>query len=356
MMGWRFHDLNLPMRGPVALRPRSEDTEMVKAVRVHEYGGPEKLRYEDIEIGAPGPGQVYIRHTAIGLNFADTHNREGRYPLPSLPHVLGGEAAGIVEAVGPGVTDVKVGDRVAYAAGGPAFPPGAYAEARLFDASRLVLLPREIDDITAAGMIVKGLTAQYLLKSVYPVQPGDTIVVHAAAGGVGAILTQWANHLGARVIGVVSSKEKAESALANGCHHALIGGKEDVADRVRQLTAGEGVPVVFDGVGKDTFETSLKCLRPRGMMVSYGTASGPVPPFDLFMLNRMGSLSITSAAFAWFMRSRPELLSRASDLMDVVLRGAVKIQVNQTFKLSEAADAHRALESRRTQGASVLIP
>ena len=329
---------------------------MVKAVRVHEYGGPEKLRYEDIEIGAPGPGQAYIRHTAIGLNFADTHNREGRYPLPSLPHVIGGEAAGVVEAIGPGVTDVKVGDRVAYAAGGPAFPPGAYAEARLFDASRLVLLPNEIDDITAAGMIVKGLTAQYLLKSVYPVRAGETIVVHAAAGGVGAILTQWANHLGCRVIGVVSSKEKAQSALTNGCHHALIGGNEDVADRVRQLTAGEGVPVVFDGVGKDTFDISLKSLRPRGMMVCYGTASGPVPPFDLFTLNRMGSLSITSAAFAWFMRSRPELLSRASDLMDVVLRGAVKIKVNQTFKLSDAADAHRALESRRTQGASVLIP
>jgi NADPH2:quinone reductase len=329
---------------------------MVKAVRVHEYGGPEKLRYEDIEIGAPGPGQAYIRHTAIGLNFADTHNREGRYPLPSLPHVLGGEAAGVVEAVGAGVTDVKVGDRIAYAAGGPAFPPGAYAEARLFDASRLVRLPDEIDDITAAGMIVKGLTAQYLIKSVYPVGPGDTIVVHAAAGGVGAILTQWANHLGARVIGVVSSKEKAKSALANGCHHALIGGDENVPDRVRQLTAGEGVPVVFDGVGKDTFDISLNCLRPRGTMVAYGTASGSVPPFDLFMLNKLGSLSITSAAFAWFMRSRPELISRANDLMDVVLRGAVKIQVNQTFKLADAANAHRALESRQTLGASVLIP
>jgi NADPH2:quinone reductase len=329
---------------------------MVKAVRVHEYGGPEKMRYEDIEIGAPGPGQAYIRHTAIGLNFADTHNREGRYPLPHLPHVLGGEAAGVVEAVAADVTDVKVGDRVAYAAGGPAFPPGAYAEARLFEASRLVRLPDEIDDITAAGMIVKGLTAQYLLKSVYPVGPGDTIVVHAAAGGVGAILTQWANHLGARVIGVVSSKEKAQSALTNGCHHALIGGEENVPDRVRQLTAGEGVPVVFDGVGKDTFDVSLNCLRPKGLMVCYGTASGPVPPFDLFMLNRMGSLSITNAAFAWFMRSRPELLSRARDLMDAVLRGAVKIQVNQTFKLADAADAHRALESRRTQGASVLIP
>lgn len=329
---------------------------IVKAVRVHEYGGPEKLRYEDIEVGAPGPGEAYVRHTAIGLNFADTHNREGRYPLPTLPHVLGGEAAGVVEAIGPGVTDVKVGDRVAYAAGGPAFPPGSYSEARLFDASRLVLLPDEIDDVTAAGMIVKGLTAQYLLKSVLPVGPGDTIVVHAAAGGVGQILSQWAHHLGARVIGVVSTAEKAHIALASGCTHALVSKEVDVARRVRQLSGGEGVPVVFDGVGRDTFDTSLACLRPRGMLVCYGTASGPVPPFDLFTLNRMGSLSITSAAFAWFMRSRPELLSRAADLMDVVLRGAVKIHVNQTFRLADAADAHRALESRNTQGASVLIP
>lgn len=329
---------------------------MVKAVRIHEYGGPEKLRYEDVEVGEPGPGQAYVRHTAIGLNFADTHNREGRYPLPHLPHVLGGEAAGVVEAVGPGVADVKVGDRVAYAAGGPAFPPGAYSEARLFDASRLILLPDEIDDTTAAGMIVKGLTAQYLLKSVHPVGPGDTIVVHAAAGGVGQILSQWASYLGARVIGVVGSGEKARLALANGCSHALVSGSDDVAGRVRQLTAGEGVPVVFDGVGRATFELSLECLRPRGTMVSFGTASGPVPPFDLFRLNRMGSLSITSAAFAWFVRSRPELLSRARDLVDVVLRGAVKIHVSQTFRLADAAEAHRALESRRTQGSSVLIP
>lgn len=329
---------------------------MVKAIRVHEYGGPDKLRYEDIDIGEPGPGQAYVRHTAIGLNFADTHNREGRYPLPSLPHVLGGEAAGVVERVGPGVTEVKVGDRVAYAAGGPAFPPGSYAEARLFDASRLVLLPDEIDDVTAAGMIVKGLTAQYLLKSVFPVGPGDTIVVHAAAGGVGTVLSQWAAHLGARVIGVVGSEEKAKVARANGCHHALVSTSEDIAARVRQLTAGEGVPAVFDGVGKDTFQTSLACLRPQGLLVSYGTASGKVPPFDIFDLNRMGSLTVTSAAFAWFVRSRAELLSRASDLIDVVLRGAVRIQVNQTFRLADAAEAHRALESRRTQGASVLIP
>ncbi len=330
--------------------------QIVKAVRVHEYGGPDKLRYEDVEVPDPGPGQALIRHTAIGLNFADTHNREGRYLMPSLPHVLGGEGAGVVEAVGPGVTDVKVGDRVAYAAGGPAFPPGSYAEARVFDASRLVLLPDEIDDQTAAGMIVKGLTAQYLINSVYPVGASDTIVVHAAAGGVGSILCQWAAHLGARVIGVVSSEEKASLAEENGCRHVLIPGREDVARRVRQLTAGEGVPVVFDSVGKDTFEASLGCLRPRGTLVSFGTASGPVPPFELFLLNKMGSLTITSAAFAWFVRSRAELLERAADLMDVVLSGAVRIQVNQTFRLSEAAEAHRALESRRTQGASVLLP
>lgn len=329
---------------------------MIKAVRVHEYGGVDKLRYEDIEIGEPGPGQAYIRHTAIGLNFADMHNREGRYPLPSLPHVLGGEAAGVVEKIGSGVTDVRVGDRVAYAAGGPAFPPGSYAEARLFDASRLVILPDEIDDITAAGMLVKGLTAQYLLKSSYPVQPGETIVIHAAAGGVGSIMSQWARHLGARVIGVVSSDAKAELARENGCHHVLVGSRENVADRVRALTGGEGVPVVFDSVGKDTFETSLKCLRPRGTLVQFGTSSGPVPPFDLFVLNKMGSLTITSGAFAWFFRSRPELLSRAADLFDVVLRGVVKVPVNRSFPLSEAAAAHRAMEERQTLGASVLIP
>ena len=329
---------------------------MIKAVRIHEYGGPEKLRYEDIEVGEPGPGQAYIRHTAIGLNFADTHNREGRYPLPSLPHVLGGEAAGVVEKVGPGVTEVKPGDRVAYAAGGPAFPPGAYAEARLFDASRLVLLPDEIDDITAAGMIVKGLTAQYLLRSVYPVGQGDTILVHAAAGGVGTVLTQWARHLGARVIGVVGSDEKAELARENGCHHVIVSSREAIVSRVRQLTGGEGVPVVYDGVGRATFDASLQSLRPRGLLVSFGTASGPVPPFNLFDLNRLGSLSVTSAAFAWFMRSRVELLSRANDLLDVVLRGAVRIKVEQTFRLADAAEAHRALESRRTRGASVLIP
>jgi NADPH:quinone reductase len=329
---------------------------MTMAVRVHEYGGPEKLVYEDIDIGEPGPGEALVRHTAIGLNFADLHNREGRYPMPSLPHVLGGEAAGVVEAVGPGVMEVAVGDRVAYAAGGPAFPPGAYAEARLFNASRLVLLPDEIDDVTAAAMMTKGLTAQYLLKGVYPAGPGDTILLHAAAGGVGTILSQWARYLGARVIGVVGSEDKAKLALENGCHHVLISGRDDIPKRVRQLTGGEGVPVVFDAVGKDTFEASLQSLRPRGMLVSFGTASGPVPPFDLFVLNKLGSLSVTSAAFAWFFRSREELLERASDLFDVVLRGAVTIRVNQKYPLADAVAAHTALETRKTRGASVLIP
>ncbi len=328
----------------------------INAVRIHAYGGVEQLRYEAIELDQPGPGQALIRHKAIGLNFADLHNREGRYPLPSLPHVLGGEAAGVVEAVGPGVVDVKIGDRVAYAAGGPAFPPGSYADARLFDASRLVVLPDEIDDVTAAAMIVKGLTTQYLLKSVYPVGPGDTILVHAAAGGVGLILTQWARHLGARIIGVVSTAEKAALARDNGCHHVLVASEGDLVRRVRTLTAGEGVPVVFDSVGRDTFDMSLECLRPRGTLVLFGTASGPVPPLDLFRLNKMGSLTVTSAAFAWFFRSRPELLARAADLFDVVLRGIVKIPVNQQFQLADVAKAHQALESRKTLGASVLIP
>ena len=328
----------------------------MKAVRIHAYGGPEQLRYEDIEIGPPGPGEAFVRHTAIGVNFADLHNREGRYKLPGLPHVLGGEAAGVVEAVGPGVVEVRPGDRVAYAAGGPKFAPGSYAEGRLFPADRLIPIPAEIDDVSAAALFTKGITAQYLLKGVYPVRAGETILVHAAAGGVGLFLVQWARHLGARVIGVVGSEEKAAAAREAGCHHVLLSGEPDIPARVRALTGGEGVPVVYDSVGKDTFETSLDCLRPRGLMVSFGTASGRVPPFDIFTLNGKGSLSVTSAAFAWFVRSREELLSRAADVVDVVLRGAVRIQVNQKMRLAEAAEAHRALESRRTIGATVLIP
>lgn len=328
----------------------------MKAVRVHRYGGPEELSYDEIDLPVPGPGEALVRHRAIGVNFADLHNRAGRYPMPSLPHVLGGEAVGVVEAVGPGVDQVRIGDRVAYAAGGPKFAPGSYAEARVFPADRLIRVPREIDDVTAAALFTKGITAQYLIRSVHRVEAGETIVVHAAAGGVGLFLSQWANHLGARVIGIVSTEEKAELARANGCRHVLLSGDPDIAGRVKALTAGEGVPVVYDSVGKDTFETSLDCLRPRGLLVSFGTASGKVPPFDLFTLNAKGSLSVTSAAFAWFVQSRQELLARAAEVLDVVLKGAVTIHVGSTLPLVEAAEAHRALESRRTLGSTVLIP
>ncbi|KPL54987.1 quinone oxidoreductase [Prosthecomicrobium hirschii] len=328
----------------------------MKAVRIHAYGGPEQLRYEDIDLAPPGPGEALVRHRAIGVNFADLHNREGRYPVPSLPHVLGGEAAGVVEALGPGTEGLRVGDRVAYAAGGPKFAPGSYAEARLFPADRLIPLPDEIDDVTAAALFTKGLTAQYLIRSVFPVGPGQTILVHAAAGGVGLLLCQWAAHLGARVIGVVSTPEKAAVARANGCRHVILAGDPDIPGRIRSLTAGEGVPVVYDSVGHDTFELSLDCLKPRGLMVSFGTASGKVPPLDLFTLNRKGSLSVTSAAFAWFVQSREELRARAADVIDAVLSGVVKVHVHSQVPLAEAAEAHRALESRRTIGATVLIP
>lgn len=327
----------------------------VKAIRVHAYGGPDALQWDDIPIGTPGPGEVLIRQRAIGVNYADIHTRNGRYPLPELPHVIGGEAAGVIEAVGAGVTHLKIGDRVAYSSGGHALPRGSYAEARILSADRLILLPDEIDDETAAAMITKGLTAHYLLHDVFPVGPGQTILVHAAAGGVGVIMCQWARALGARVIGVVSSEAKAEIALRHGCHHALVGDMDTLPDRVRALTAGEGVPVVFDSVGKDTFEASLHSLRTKGTLVSFGTASGPIPPFDIFRLNEMGSLYVTSAAFHWNLRNREEVLMRAADLIDVVLRGDVKIAVNQRYALKDAAQAHIDMESRATTGMSVLL-
>lgn len=329
---------------------------MAKTVRIYAYGGPEVLRIEDVPLAEPGPGEVLLRQRAIGVNFADIHSREGRYPLPHLPHAIGGEAMGVVEAVGPGVTEFKPGDRAAYSTGGHALPRGAYTEARVLAADHLVLLPGGIDDVTAAAMITKGLTAQYLLRDVFPVQAGQTILVHAAAGGVGTILSQWAKHLGATVIGVVSTEKKAGLARAHGCAEVILSGQEDIAARTREMTNGEGVPVVFDAVGKETFEASLHALRPRGMLVSYGTASGPIPPFDLFRLNQMGSLYVTSAAFYWHMRTRAEMLGRAAELIEVVLSGAVKIAVNQRYALDEVADAHRAMESRATSGMSVLIP
>lgn len=331
-------------------------TASTKAIRVHEYGGADVLQLDEIPLGAPGLGEVLIRHRAIGVNYADIHTRNGRYPLPSLPHVIGGEGVGIVEALGQGVDHLKLGDRVAYSSGGHALPRGSYAEARILSADRLILIPDEIEDETAAAMITKGLTAHYLLYDVFPVKPGQTILMHAAAGGVGVIMSQWARYLGARVIGVVSSEAKAEIALAHGCHHALVGDIDSIPDRVRALTAGEGVPVVFDSVGQDTFEASLHSLCPRGTLVSFGTASGPIPPLDIFRLNEMGSLYVTSAAFHWHLRNREEVLARAADLIDVALRGAVRIPVNQRYPLADAAQAHRDMESRATTGMSVLIP
>lgn len=329
---------------------------MTKTVRIHEYGGPEVLRLEDVPPGEPGPGEALLRQHAIGVNFADIHTREGRYPLPHLPHAIGGEAMGVVEAVGTGVSGVRVGDRVAYSTGGHALPRGAYAEARVVPADRLVPLPDAIDDVTAAAMITKGLTAQYLLRDAFPVAAGQPILVHSAAGGVGSILSQWANHIGATVIGVVGSDAKAPEASANGCTNVIVSGRDEIAARARELTGGEGVAAVYDAVGKDTFEASLHALRPRGMLVSYGTSSGPIPPFDIFKLNQLGSLYVTSAAFYWHMRTGEEMRQRADDLIESVISGAVRISVNQRFSLDEVADAHRAMESRKTTGMTVLIP
>ena len=323
----------------------------VNAVRIHRHGGPEELRYEAIEVGAPGPGEARVRHTAIGLNFTDINHRTGRYPLP-LPHVIGMEAAGVVEAVGEGVTQVKAGNRVAYASD----RPRAYSQATVMPVWRLVRLPDTIDDETAAALMLKGLTAQYLIRGAYPIRAGETILIHAAAGGVGLIMCQWARHLGVRVIGTVSTEEKAALARQSGCDHPIIYTREDVVACVRELTDGAGLPVVYDGVGAATFEQSLKCLRRRGLVVSYGSASGVIPPFDLFRLNRMGSLYVTSAGLADYTHTRAELLERAADLFGVVADGAVRVEVRQRYPLAEAARAHRDLEARRTIGSSILLP
>ncbi len=321
------------------------------AVRVHKTGGPEELRYEEIELGTPGPGEAQVPHTAIGLNFTDVHFRTGRYPLPSLPHVIGMEAAGVVEAVGAGVTEVKAGDRVAYASE----KPRAYSTATVMPVTRLIRLPDWLDDETAAALVLKGLTAQYLIRSAYPVKAGETILIQAAAGGVGLIMCQWARHLGATVIGTVSTPAKAALARQNGCDHPILYASGDVVARVKELT-GTGLPVVFDGVGGSTFETSLKCLRRRGTCVSYGTAGGLIPPFDLFRLNRMGSLYVTSAGLADYIAERSEMLERAEDLFSVVRSGAVEVNVSARYRLADAAQAQRDLEARKTVGSVILVP
>ena len=324
---------------------------MTKAIRIHQTGGPEVLKWEDVDVSEPKQGEARIRHTAIGLNYIDTYHRSGLYPVP-LPAVIGGEGAGIVEAVGPGVTDIKVGDRVAY---GNA-PIGSYAEERIIPADRLVKIPDGISDQQAASMMLKGLTAQYLIRSTYRVQKGDTILMHAAAGGVGLILCQWAKYLGATVIGTVGSKDKAELAKKHGCDHVILYRETKFPDEVKRLTNGAGVPVVYDGVGKDTFMDSLDCLRPRGMMVSFGNASGAVPPFNIGILAQKGSLFLTRPTLASYVAKREELVANANELFDVVKKGAVKIEINQTYPLKDAAQAHRDLESRKTTGSTVLLP
>ncbi len=323
-----------------------------KAIRVHKNGGPEELRFETIEVGEPGPGEVRVRHTAIGLNFTDIHHRTGRYPGPGFPLTIGMEAAGVIDAIGPDVTEFRAGDRVAYV--GTA--PGAYCELRVMNAARLVRLPDWLDDETAAAIFLKGLTAQYLLRGAYRVQTGETILIHAAAGGVGLIMCQWAHHLGATVIGTVSSEEKAALARRHGCDYPIIYTQEDLVARVRELSDQKGLPAVYDSVGASTFELSLRCLRRRGTMVSFGSASGPVPPLDIFRLNRMGSLYVTSAGLADYIHTRAELLERAGDLFAVAKSGAVRVTINQRYPLAEAARAHRDLEARRTTGSSIILP
>jgi len=326
------------------------------AVRIHKNGGPEELRFETVEVGQPGPDEVQVRHRAIGLNFTDIHHRTGRYPGPGFPLTLGMEAAGVVEEIGANVTDVEVGDRVAYGGATPSLSPGSYCQLRLMSPSRLVKLPDWLDDDTAAAVLLKGLTAQYLLRSAYPVRAGQTILIHAAAGGVGLLMCQWGRYLGVTVIGTVSSPEKAALVREHGCHHPIIPGQEDVAVRVRELTDGKGVPVVYDSVGASSFEISLSCLQRRGMVVSFGSASGPVPPLDLFRLNRMGSLYVTGAGFADYMSTRAELLERADDLFEVLKTGAVRVEIRQRYPLADVARAHRDLEGRRTMGSSIILP
>ena len=325
---------------------------MPKAIRIHEHGGPEVLRWEEVEVGEPGPGQLRVRHGAVGLNYIDVYHRTGLYPLPSLPWTLGMEGAGQVEAVGEGVTEFKPGDRIAYASP----PVGAYAEVRLIPADRVVALPDAIDDRTAAAMMLQGMTAQYLLRRTYRVQAGDAILLHAAAGGVGLIASQWARHLGAIVIGTVGSEEKAELARAHGCHHAILYNRENFVERVREITGGQGVAVVYDSVGKDTFMGSLDCLRPLGMMVSFGNASGPVPPFEPAILAAKGSLFFTRPTLMTYTAKRADLLASAAELFEVVSSGAVRIEVRQTYPLAETARAHRDLEARQTTGSTVLLP
>jgi NADPH2:quinone reductase len=323
---------------------------MTNAIRFHKTGGPEVLSWEQVEVGKPGPGEARIRHTAVGLNFIDIYNRSGLYPV-QLPSGLGSEGAGVIEEVGEGVTDLKVGDRVAYGSS----PLGAYSEARLMPAALLLKLPDEIDDKTAAAMMLKGLTAQYLIRQTYRVKAGETILLHAAAGGVGLILSQWAKHLGVTVIGTVSSDDKAELARAHGCAHTIVYSREDFVARVNEITGGRKVPVVYDSVGKDTFLKSLDCLAPLGYAVLFGQSSGTVDPLNLGLLAQKGSLFVTRPTLFTYAAKRESLVAMANELFDVVKSGAVKIEVNQTYPLKEAARAHADLAARKTTGSTVFL-
>jgi len=323
---------------------------MPHAIRIHETGGPEVMRWEEVQVASPGPGEVLVRNTAVGLNFIDTYHRTGLYPMP-LPLTLGMEGAGVVEAVGPKVKEFKAGDRVAYAN-----PIGSYADVCLRPAARLVKVPAGVDDKIAAAIMLKGMTSWYLCKRTYKVKKGDTIVVHAAAGGVGQILSQWAKSLGATVIGTVGSDEKAELAKKAGCKHVIVTAREKFVARVKEITKGKGVPVVYDGVGKDTFMDSLDCLAPLGMMVSFGNASGAVTQFNPGLLAQKGSLFLTRPTLMNYTASREDLTAAARDLFAVVKSKKVRISINQTYPLRDAAQAHRDLEARKTTGSTVLLP
>ncbi|KAA0997770.1 quinone oxidoreductase [Paraburkholderia panacisoli] len=323
---------------------------MHHAIRIRETGGPEKLVWDEISVGDPGPGQVRLRQTAVGVNFIDIYFRSGLYPLP-LPFIPGREAVGVVDAIGPEVTSLKPGDRVVYSG-----VQGAYAQVRLVPADRLVKLPDGISDEVGAAMMQKGMTAQFLCRQTYRVGKGDTILVHAAAGGVGLVLCQWAKHLGATVIGTVSTEEKAKLVEAHGCDHALVHGKDDFVKAVKEITGGVGVPVVYDSIGKDTFMGSLDCLRPRGLMVLFGQSSGPVPPLDISILDKKGSLFLTRPTQNAYLPTRAAVEEGAQEVFDVVQSGAVKVHINQRFPLKDAAEAHRAMESRKTTGSLVLLP
>ena len=324
---------------------------MAHAVRIHANGGPEVMQFDEVSLGEPGPGEARVRHTAIGVNYIDTYHRSGLYPL-TLPSGLGNEAAGVVEAIGPGVEGIDIGDRVGSCTG----PLGAYSTARNVPVERLVKLPAGVDDRSSAATMLKGLTVQYLFRQTVPLKGGETILFHAAAGGVGLIACQWARALGVTMIGTVGSDEKAALAREHGCTHTIVYTRENFVDRVKAITGGKGVPVVYDGIGKDTFPASLDCLSPRGMFVSYGNASGPIAAFNLGMLAQKGSLYATRPTLVTYAADRASLNAMASELFAMIVSGKIKADINQTFALKDAADAHRALQGRQTTGSTLLLP